>query len=155
MDLAIHRVESPPPDARTLVIELESELSAEYPPENRHGLNLDRLFRPNVSFFVAYRDAMPVGCGGVAFENNLAELKRMYVRPSARATGVADAILARLTDEARSRNVSRLVLETGDAQLAALRFYQRNGFTPCPIFGQYAQMPADSIRRSRFFQKQI
>jgi putative acetyltransferase len=155
MDLTIHRVESPTDDAGALVTELEAELSAEYPAENRHGLNLDRLFRPEVAFFIACRDNAPVGCGGVAFEHGLAELKRMYVRPPARGTGVADALLDRLTDEARSHGFSRLVLETGDAQSAAIRFYERNGFARCPAFGYYIQMPADSICRSVFFEKPI
>ncbi len=155
MELTIQHIESANDDARALVTELETELSAEYPSENRHGLNLDHLFRPGVAFFIAYRDATPVGCGGVAFDDHLAELKRMYVRPCARGAGVADAILVRLTEEARSRNFSRLYLETGDAQLAALRFYQRNGFSRCAAFGRYALMPTQSIRRSVFFEKQI
>ena len=154
-NLRIERVVSPTDDARALITELEVELSAEYPPENRHGLNLDRLFRPEVAFFIAYRKGEPVGCGGIAFENDLAELKRMYVRPSARGTGVADAVLVRLSEEARSRGFTRVVLETGDAQAAALRFYQRNGFARCPAFGQYIQLPPDSIRRSVFFERMI
>ena len=155
MPLTIRRLEAPTDDAAILVSELETELAAEYRSENRHGLNIDRLFRPHVSFFVAYCEGTPVGCGGVAFENALAELKRMYVRPHARGTGVADAILARLFEEASSRGFTKLVLETGDAQAAALRFYERNGFSRCGAFGEYAQMSPESIRRSVFFEKLI
>ena len=154
-NLRIDRIVSPTGDARALITELEAELSAEYPPENRHGLNLDRLFRPEVAFFIAYRDGMPVGCGGIAFENNLAELKRMYVRPAARGTGVGDAILERLSEEGRAGGFARLVLETGDAQVPAMRFYQRNGFVRCSAFGQYAAMPPGSVLRSVFFEKEI
>jgi putative acetyltransferase len=154
-NLRIERVVSATDDARALITELEAELSAEYPPENRHGLNLDRLFRPEVAFFIAYRDGEPMGCGGIAFENQLAELKRMYVRPWARGSGVGDAILERLSEEARSRGFARLVLETGDAQGLAMRFYQRNGFVRCGAFGQYAAMPAHGVLRSVFFEKEI
>ena len=155
MPVAIERIQAPTDDARTLVDELEAELSAQYPPENRHGYVIARLFRPNVAFYIARLDGKPVGCGGVAFEDGFAELKRMYVRPAARGRGVARAVLARLEQEARARGVTRLTLETGDAQLAAVRFYERAGFTRCAAFGAYKDMPTASIQRSVFFEKWI
>ena len=79
----------------------------------------------------------------------------MYVRPAFRGRGVAAAILTRLEQEARLRGVPRVVLETGDAQLPAIRFYERAGFTRCPAFGVYATMPPPAIERSVFFQKRI
>ena len=79
----------------------------------------------------------------------------MYVRPDARGKGVADGIVERLEQEARERGVRRLVLETGDAQLAAMKFYQRVGFSRCGAFGHYASMPAEATRRSMFFEKGI
>jgi putative acetyltransferase len=85
----------------------------------------------------------------------LAEVKRMYVRPQARGRGVARRILARLEDEARSRGLPSIVLETGDAQLAAMRFYERAGFARRAAFGAYATMPPTAIERSVFFQKVI
>lgn len=155
MALTIQLLEAPTDEARALVADLEGELSAEYAVDQRHGLDIERLFRPEAAFVVARRDGAAVGCGGVAFESGLAELKRMYVRPSARGTGVADAILARLAEEARSRGFSRLALETGDVQRAAMRFYQRSGFVRCDAFGEYARMPLEAVRRSVFYEKQI
>src|SRR5687767_7023753 len=81
---------------RELVGELEGVLSAEYAPEQRHGLALDALFEPHIRFFVAELDGAPVGCGGVALFDDFAELKRMYVREAARGSGVAPALLARI-----------------------------------------------------------
>ena len=155
MRLEIERVTTPTDEARTLVDELESELSAHYPPENRHGYDVSRLFRPNIAFFVARLGGRAVGCGGIAFEDGFAELKRMYVRPSARGRGVAQSILARLEEEARARGVARLTLETGDAQRSAIHFYERARFTRCAAFGAYTIMPPASIRRSVFFEKRI
>jgi len=77
------------------------------------------------------------------------------VRPIFRGCNVAQAILARLEQEARSQGFNRLVLETGDAQAAAMRFYQRQGFTRCEAFGEYAKMPEASIVRSVFFEKRL
>ena len=153
--IEVERLEEPKDDARALVDELEAELSAEYPPENRHGFDIARLFRPGVVFFVARLDGNLVGCGGIAFRDGLAELKRMYVRPAARGRGVARAIIARLEEEARSRGLTRVVLETGDAQRAAIRFYERAGFTRCGAFAPYATMPPHAIERSVFLEKRI
>src|SRR5438477_9019298 len=82
-------------EVRVLIGELETVLAAEYPPEQRHGLSLDAIFQPHVRFFVAKLKGAAVGCGGVALFPDYAEVKRMYVRGSARGQGLADAILAR------------------------------------------------------------
>jgi GNAT superfamily N-acetyltransferase len=153
MPIVLEQVTTATDDARTLLDELDAELNASYAPEQRHGLNLAQLFRPAVLFFVARLDGGPVGCGGIAFEDGLAEVKRMYVRAGARGRGVAPAILARLEHEARGRGVGRISLETGDAQHAAIRFYERAGFARCTAFGAYATMPPHAIERSVFFDK--
>src|SRR5256885_6438513 len=119
MSLILEHIPSPTDDARALIGELDAELNPAYAQEQRHGLNLSRIFQPNVLFFIARLDDDPVGCGGIAFDDGLAELKRMYVRPSARGRGVADAILSHLEQEARLRAHNRVVLETGNAQLPA------------------------------------
>jgi putative acetyltransferase len=155
MALRLEHVITPTDDACTLISELEAELSGRFTAEQRHGLNVQQLFQPHILFFIARHDDDPVGCGGIAFEGGLVELKRMYVRPRARGCGVAQAILARLEEEAQARHVPRIVLETGDVLQAAIRFYQRAGFTRCAAFGNYAAMPLPSIERSVFFQKWI
>ena len=153
--IVVEQINSATDEVRGLIAELDAELGAAYPAENRHGLNIEAIFRPAVMFFIARRGGEAVGCGGVAFEDSFAEVKRMYVRPAARGGGVATEILARLQAEARRRGVTRMVLETGDAQLAAMRFYQREGFTRCAAFGAYATMPPGAVERSVFFEKRI
>ena len=155
MSLVVEHVKEPTDDARVLIDELDAELSGPYAPEQRHGFNIARVFRPGVMFFIARFDGEPVGCGGVAFEDGFAEVKRMYVRPKARRRNVARTILARLEEESRVRGVARLTLETGDAQHAAISFYERAGFTRCVAFGDYTTMPARAIERSVFFEKKI
>jgi putative acetyltransferase len=147
---------SAPTDAvRLLIGELEDVLSAEYPPENRHGLPLEAIFQPHVRFFVATLDGDPVGCGGVALFDGFAEVKRMYVRPVARGQGVARAILDRLEAETRAANLPVLRLETGDKQTDALRLYYRYGFTDCGPFGHYAALPPQAIAASIFLEKLV
>ncbi len=151
----IERAHGATPDVRALVHELEQELSAHYPPEQRHGLSLDALFQPHIRFFVAASSGAAVGCGGVALFSDFAEVKRMYVRPSARGTDAASALLARIASEARDAGLAILRLETGDQQMAAMRFYERSGFRRCPAFGTYADMPAAAIATSVFFERQL
>jgi len=142
-------------EVRGLVGELEAALSAEYPPEQRHGLRLDAIFQPHIRFFVASVDGVAVGCAGIALFEHFAEIKRMYVREAARRRGVAQALLARLETEARAAGLNVLRLETGDRQLAAIHFYRRCGFRPRSAFGDYTAMPPRSIATSVFFEKRI
>jgi putative acetyltransferase len=154
-ELLIERATAPTDDVRSLIAELEDTLAAEYPPEQRHGLAIDSIFQPHVQFFVARVDGTAVGCAGVALFADLAEVKRMYVRPAARGRGIADALLARIETVARDAGLARLCLETGDRQLAAIRVYGRAGFSRCAAFGDYAAMPPSSIVTSVFFEKHL
>ncbi len=153
--ITIELVSSPTAGVRALVSELEATLAAEYPPEQRHGLPLEAIFQPHIRFFVVRIDGVAVGCGGVALFDDFAEVKRMYVREGARGRGAAQALLARLEAEARAAGLDLLRLETGDAQLAAIRFYQKCGFRRCGAFGDYAKMPPSSIVTSDFFEKRL
>lgn len=142
-------------DARALVNELEQVLSAEYPPEQRHGLSIDAIFKPHIQFFVARLDGAAVGCGGVALFADFAEVKRMYVREAARGHCVAPALLAQIERAARGTGLTLLRLETGTRQMAALRFYEREGFGVCPAFGEYAAMAPEFIATSVFMEKRL
>jgi putative acetyltransferase len=153
--LTIELVATPTEDARVLVAELEDLLAAEYPAEARHGLELAAIFRPHIRFYIAQLDRVAIGCGGVALMSDHAELKRMYVRERARGTGAAEAILARLEDEARVAGLTVLRLETGDRQRAAIRFYERVGVRRCGAFGEYATMSSSAVASSVFFEKTL
>lgn len=153
--MIIERVVSVTPDAVELVAALESELSANYPPEQRHGFSLDKLFRPHIHFVVARLDGRAVGCGGIALFSDFAELKRFYVTPDLRGRGIADAILHRLGDIAAAAGHKLVRLETGTEQRAALRFYERSGFARCAAFEPYASMPANAVATSVFMEKTL
>ena len=155
MTLDISRAFSATPEVTKLITELESELSANYPPEQRHGLSLDKLFQPHIHFVIARQNGHGVGCGGIAFYPGFAELKRFYVRPDLRGRGIADTILRQLADVAAEAGHTLLRLETGTEQQAALRFYERCGFARCAAFEPYASMPPDNIASSVFMEKTL
>jgi putative acetyltransferase len=151
----LERALAPNPEIFELIGALDAELGANYTPEQRHAVSLDALFKPPVKFFVAWSEEGAQGCGGVALFSEFAELKRMYVRDAARGTGIADALLARLTAEAAEAGLKLLRLETGNAQLRALRFYERNGFSYCGAFPPYDAMAPSAIATSLFMEKRI
>jgi putative acetyltransferase len=92
------------------------------------------------TFLVAFDDdGTPLGCGGLRrLDDEHAEIKRMFVRSAHRGSGVSTALLQRLELAALAAGWSRLVLETGELQPDAIRFYQREGYTRIPNFGYYA-----------------
>lgn len=90
-------------------------------------------------FLIAFDDAgTPTGCGALRrLDDTSAEVKRMYVEKSARGTGVATAVLRALEQAAVDRGWTTVRLETGTGQPDAIRFYEREGYTPMPLYGDY------------------
>jgi putative acetyltransferase len=83
-------------------------------------------------------DGRPLACGALRrLDPVTAEIKRMYVTPPVRGSGVATALLRALETAAADRGWTTLKLETGPAQPDAIRFYEREGYTPIPLFGAY------------------
>jgi putative acetyltransferase len=153
--VAVEPVAAPDAEVGLLIGELNDELGALYSAEQRHGLALDAIFQPHIRFFVARLAGEPVGCGGVAFCDGFAEIKRMYVRRRARGQGVADAIMVRLETETARAGLGLLRLETGVYSGAAIAFYRRRGFAACGAFEPYRSMPPASVVTSIFMQKPI
>jgi putative acetyltransferase len=155
MAIAIEPVHAITDDVRALIFELDSELAVAYPPEQMHGLTLSSLFEPHVKFFIARLDDVPMGCGGVAFFDDFAEVKRMYVRKSARGAGIAQALLTHIESVTRESGTTLLRLETGVRQPAAIRLYESFGFRSCASFPPYTTMAPAAIKNSMFFEKQL
>ncbi|MFC9938779.1 GNAT family N-acetyltransferase [Nocardiopsis alba] len=98
----------------------------------------------DITVFVVVRDedGTAVGCGGLRdLGDGSGELKRMFVLPDRRGSGAAPALLRDLEGRAREFGWRRLLLETGDRQPDAVRFYTREGYSPVPAFGSYTDAP--------------
>lgn len=149
----IQRVHEITDDVRALIYELDNELAVAYPPEQLRGLTLRSLFEPNVQFFIARVDGVPVGCGGIAFFADFAEVKRMFVRSSSRGMGVAQALLDHIQSVGHAAGARVLRLETGVRQPAAIRLYESSGFSSCDAFEPYTSMPPVATKNSLFFEK--
>jgi putative acetyltransferase len=130
--------------AQQLIRALNAELEDRYPEDgaNFFRLNADEVAEGRGGFFIAYLAGEPVGCGAVRrTEPGVAEIKRMYVAPSARGQGVGRLILETLEEEARRLGARRLVLETGPRQPEAITLYERAGFIRIPLYGEYLHTP--------------
>jgi GNAT superfamily N-acetyltransferase len=134
--------------SRALIGALNAELRGVYPEPGATHFRLDpeEVTGGRGSFLIVYREGTPVGCGGLrVLEPGTAELKRMYVAPAARGTGLGRRLVAALEAEARALGVRRLVLETGVRQAAALALYHATGFCPIPLYGEYCLSPETSV----------
>jgi ribosomal protein S18 acetylase RimI-like enzyme len=138
-------------DARSLIEELEAELSVHYAPVSRHGYSVQKLIDQGVAFFVTRYDGAPAGCGGIqVFGTDYGELKRMYVRPQFRGLGLGWLMLSRLEEYAREHDIGLVRLETGIYQEAAIRMYERSGYVRIPPFPPYFDDPV-----SRCYERRI
>jgi putative acetyltransferase len=146
MSITVERVMAVTSEVRALVEALDQALAALYVPEQCHGLSLDRLFEPNLRFFVARIEGESAGCGGVALFSDYAEVKRMYTKAALRGRGVAKAV---------SAGVTVLRLETGKHQPEAIGLYEESGFRRRSAFGPYAEMPASAVALSLFYEKPL
>jgi GNAT superfamily N-acetyltransferase len=133
------------PVARTLVDALQADLAARYGSGDENPVGPGEFDPPEGGFLVAWCDGQPVACAGwrnlghirEEFGEDVAELKRMYAVPAVRGSGVATELLRALEDTARAAGMRRMVLETGQRQPEAIRFYQRNGYQRITDYGYY------------------
>lgn len=122
-----------------------------YPDESNHLLDPAELAVDSARFIVARRDGVAVGCGAVVIQvNRSAEIKRMWVRPETRGTGLGRRLLNKLESIARTENCSVIRLETGIYQPEARSLYETAGFSRCPPFADYSEAPL-----SIFMKKQL
>lgn len=143
-NLEVRREQLTSPVAVAMISALNTELTLQYPEEgaNHFRLDVEEVEGGQGAFFVAYDFGRPAGCGAIRrLDETKAEIKRMYVAPGARGRGIGRILLDALETEARALGVTRIVLETGERQTAAVRLYESAGFTRIPRFGEYANSP--------------
>jgi GNAT superfamily N-acetyltransferase len=77
----------------------------------------------------------PVGCIALRpLEGDAGEVKRLYVRPVARGTGLGETLVLALLADARAIGYRELKLDTLDWMSDARRLYARMGFAECPAY---------------------
>ena len=140
-------------DVRILLSQHFAEMRAGSPPEACHVLPIDGLKVPAIRFFTLRENGLLLGCGALKrLEPGHGEVKSMRTANSALGRGVGKAMLDHIVVKARGEGIDRLSLETCSTEqfAAANRLYEREGFTRCGPFGDYADTPW-----TRFFTKEI
>jgi DNA-binding MarR family transcriptional regulator/GNAT superfamily N-acetyltransferase len=95
----------------------------------------EQLRLPAGLFLVGTLHGEPVGCGALKFHGRgPAELKRMWVAPSARGLGLGRRLLVELERLAREHGVRRLRLETNRTLAEAIGLYRSAGYVEIPAF---------------------
>lgn len=114
------------------------------PPESVHALDLDKLRRPEITFWSAWDENTLLGCGALKeLDPRHGEVKSMRTPEALRRRGAARALLSTLVATARSRSYRRLSLETGaqPAFAPAQALYGGFGFERCGPFADYVEDP--------------
>ena len=138
------------PDVVVLTGEVQAHYRQLYGGPGDESTVAEAEFQPPAGHFVVgYIEGAPVAMGGWRRlgdrpglpSPNTAEIKRMYVAPSARGRGLSRIVLTELETSARVAGVDWLVLETGQPQTSAIALYRSSGYTDVDgtPYGHYVQ----------------
>lgn len=97
---------------------------------------------PSGRLLLAWHDGVPIGCIALQrVDDSRGEMKRLYVRPSARGLGLGRTLVTRILGDAKAIGYSEVVLDTLPSMIEAQRLYEQFGFReiepyrPNPVVG--------------------
>lgn len=104
---------------------------------------------PRGGFIVAMSDTLPIGCVGLKGTDHFyAEIKRLWVAPSARGLGLGKRLMEAAEDAARTLGIALLRLDTNSALPEAGQLYRTTGWREIPRFN-------DDPYPDLFFEKRL
>eukprot|EP00873_Tetraselmis_striata_P032627 jgi/Tetstr1/452891/TSEL_039927.t1 len=107
------------------------------------------MIRPRGAFILAISDGLPIGCVGLkGTDRGYAEIKRLWVAPSARGLGLAHRLMAAVEANARDLGITVLRLDTNRALPEAIAMYRKTGWTEIDRFN-------DDPYPDFFFEKRL
>jgi len=107
------------------------------------------MMSPRGAFLVAMSDGMPLGCVGLkGTGSELAEIKRLWVAPSARGLGIGRRLMEAAEDAARNLSIRILRLDTNSALPEASQLYRSTGWAEIDRFN-------DDPYPDLFFEKRL
>jgi DNA-binding MarR family transcriptional regulator/GNAT superfamily N-acetyltransferase len=115
--------------------ELETRFDTGFDPGRSISADADQLTEPAGLLLVARLRDEPTGCGALKFHGTEpAEIKRMWVAPTARGLGVGRRIVGELERHAGLRGVRLVRLETNQALHEAASLYRSAGYVEVAPF---------------------
>src|SRR5215472_1000970 len=137
--IAIEEMDPRGDDARYCLGEYYAELARRF--EGGFDVSLSRnpeaddMIRPRGAFVVAMSDGLPIGCVGLKRTGSeIAEVKRLWVAPSARGLGVVRRLMDAAENAARQLSIKTLRLDTNRALREALQLYRSTGWSEIDRF---------------------
>ena len=132
------RTNSDNSDFRELVALLDQDLQIRDGEEHSFYAQFNKVDKIR-HVVVAYEDGAAVGCGAIKeYEEDVAEIKRMFVRTERRGRGIGKIVLSELEMWASELNFSECILETGLKQPEAIALYQKSSYETISNYGQYS-----------------
>lgn len=108
---------------------------------------------PRGAFYLVEHGGEAVAMGGLrTIAPGIGELKRLYVRPTARGLGIGPALVARLLADAGAFGLTTLRLDTAPFMHAAHRLYAAAGFVDRGPYAE-AEVPVALHERWRFMER--
>ena len=141
MDEVIDIKRADPQDFVVLLTASENYMASLYPAESNHVLDVETLCQPQMHFFGGTVDGVAKACGGFWAFADYAEIKRVYVDPSARGMGLGRKLMQVIEQAARAHGLKLARLETGISQPEALGLYEKLGYHYRAPFGDYRLDP--------------
>lgn len=85
---------------------------------------------PDGRIFIGYVDDLPAGCIGLRkLDDGICEMKRLYLRRSARGQGLGNALIEKLIAEAKGIGYKKMRLDTYPPKMGkAVGLYESHGF---------------------------
>ena len=140
----IKRTNSDDIDFQNLVIELDKDLAIRDGEEHDFFAQFNKISAIKY-VVVLYENGIAVGCGAIKeYEENVMEIKRMFVPLEKRGKGIASIVLKELESWTKELGFEKCILETGIKQPEAICLYKKNDFVIIKNYGQYAEIE-DSV----------
>lgn len=125
-------------DARYCLSEYYAELARRFSQGFDVSLSRDpdaaAMTHPTGAFLLAMSDGLPIGCVGLKGPGPVAEVKRLWVSPSARGLGLARRLMEETEAQARALGMTTLQLDTNSALPEAVALYRNSGWTEIDRF---------------------
>ena len=150
MNLTITQESPLAEEGRALIEGSEDALRAVYTIDECFTFTAEELDTPNIQFFVARKEGKPLGCVALCACDEYAEIKRLFVTPTARGTGAARELMHHIESLALEAGYKIIRLETGPKLAAGVALYKNLGYHERGPFGDYPNHPA-----SLFMEKSL
>ena len=134
-------------EARALFTEYQAELGLdlEFQSFSSEVAGLPGSYSPpRGRLLLARRDDLIAGCVALRpLDDDACEMKRLYIRPAFRGSGLGRVLAERIVAEARRIGYKRMYLDTLPSMVGAQRLYEALGFRDVEA---YRYNPVDGAR---------